>query len=351
MKHQVLRAAAVVCAVILAGCSAGATTAPATPTPTGTTAIPSMSGAPAASSATAASPKNVKIGVVTAIMPIAFSTTVGCGAQQAGKDLGVDVTVQGPPEFSAQKQIPILQAVARSGVGGIIIDPTDSSALIAPLQEIQAQGITVITNDITLSQPIATAQFTTSNLQGGQAAAQYIGQSMSGQGKVLVISWDPGVSTSDDRIKGFADGIKAFPGLTQLPVQFAHNQPNLADQITEATIRANPDLVGIFATNDGVANGVATGLKNTHMTGKIRLVAYDADPQQVQQLKAGAFDALVAQAAFQEGYDAVALMTKILRGEVQKSDVQFNNLVPDSIITRENVDSSESQKLIYKTNC
>lgn len=336
MKHRDIGIAAIVCtlALILAGCGSAAHSS------TGT----STSSKPAPG-------KKISIGVVTALNSIAFSQTVGCGAEAAGKKLGVDVSVQGPSQFSPQQQIPVLQATARSGVQGIIIDPTDSSALIAPLQQIQHQGTTVITNDINLNRPIATAQFTTSNVRGGQLAAQYLGKSTSGHGKVLVISWDPGVSTSNDRINGFAKGLKTFPGLSELPVQYAHNESNVAAQITEAAVRSTPDLIGIFATNDGVASGVATGLKDTGMSGKIKLVAYDADPQEVQQLKSGAFDALIAQAAYQEGYDAVTLMTRILRGDIKKSAVQFNNLVPDAVITRKNINSPASQKLIYKTSC
>lgn len=301
-------------------------------------------------SESAASASELEIAMINAIDPIAFSQTVMCGGKTAGSELGVRVTTQGPTEFSPQKQIPILEAVVNKGVDGIIIDPTDSSALINPIQAAQKKGVTVITNDVTLNEPVATAQFTTSNVDGGALAAGFLTDGSSG-GSLLVVSWDQGVSTSDDRISGFTDAASKVDGFTILPVQYAHNDPAQAAQITEAAIRANPDLVGIFATNDGVANGVATGLKNSGKTGAIRLVAYDADTQQVEGLRNGEFDALIAQGAFEEGYEAVKLMVEVLTGEVDKADVKFEHTVDNMILTKDNIDSPDAAKFIYSTDC
>ena len=111
----------------------------------------------------------------------------------------------------------------------------------------------------------------------------------------MVISADPGISTTDARVKGFEEAVKADPKFTYLGVQYSHNDPATAAQLTSAALQKDPDIVGIFAANLFAAEGSATGLSAGRQAGQVDIVGFDAGPDQVKALKEGTVQALVAQ--------------------------------------------------------
>ncbi len=85
--------------------------------------------------------------------------------------------------------------------------------------------------------------------------------------------------------------------------------------------------------------------------GKVKIIAYDADPQQVRDLKAGVYDALVVQSPYIEGYNSVKLVTQILRNEIDPATVQKISYPPMVVATRDNLDTPEVKKNLYVDAC
>ena len=100
----------------------------------------------------------------------------------------------------------------------MLIAPTDTQALIAPMQQMKNAGIKVVQVDTTVSDTsIAVASISSNNQQGGALAADYLAKVMGGKGSVIVMNEQPGVSTTEARIAGFTKEIKKYPGIKQLP--------------------------------------------------------------------------------------------------------------------------------------
>ena len=88
-----------------------------------------------------------------------------------------------------------------------------------------------------------------------------------------------------------------------------------------------------------------------NLGGKVKIIAYDADPQQVRDLKAGVYDGLVVQSPYLEGYNSVKLVTQILRGEVDASKLEKVAYPPMVVATRDNLNSPEVKKALYVDAC
>ncbi len=274
-----------------------------------------------------------------------FYVTMGCGAKAEASKLGYSINVQGPADFAAPEQIPIVSAITAQHPGAVLIAPTDTHALIAPMQQMKTAGIKVVQVDTTVSDPsIAVASISSDNIQGGAKAADEMAKLIGGKGSVIVMNEQAGVSTTEARIKGFLQEIKKYPGIKPLSTQYVGDNPAKAAQAITAVYAANPDLAGVFATNVLVAQGVDTGLKTAHAANKIKIIGYDADPTQVQDLKSGVVEALIAQEPYQEGVDGVDQAVNALTGKPTKSI-----LTGLAVLTRANL-SSESQ-YIYKSSC
>jgi ribose transport system substrate-binding protein len=269
------------------------------------------------------------------------------GAQAQAKKLGnVKVIFTGSPAaFSPNTQIPFLNGAIARKPDAILIAPTDKTALIAPIQRAIKAGIPVATVDTFITKPIAFTNVSTDNPAGGRAAADALAKAIGKSGDVAAISVNPGISTTDQRRDGFAAQLKKYPNIKYLGVQYCNDDQTKASNQTSALLAGNPNLKGMFAMNVVSGNGVTQAVKAAGKSGKVKLVEFDAGPPQVQALKAGTIDALIAQYPYGIGQQAVALAYKYVTGH--KAGIKKHYGTGSAIVTRANVNSPAIKKYLY----
>jgi len=285
--------------------------------------------------------------LVAGIASDAFYLTMKKGAQAAAKKLGnVKVIFTGSPAaFTPPTQIPFLNGAIARHPDAILIAPTDKTALIGPIQRAINAGIAVATVDTFITKPIAFTNVSTDNPAGGRAAADALVKAMGGSGEVAAISVNPGISTTDQRRDGFASELKKYPNVKYLGVQYCNDDQTKAARQTSALLAAHRNLKGIFAMNVVSGNGVTQAVKAAGKSGKVKLVEFDAGPPQVQALKAGTIDALIAQYPYGIGQLAVQLAYKYVTGH--KSGIKKHYGTGSAIVTRENVNKPAIKKYLY----
>ncbi len=285
--------------------------------------------------------------LVAGIASDAFYLTMKKGAQAAAKKLGnVKVIFTGSPAaFTPPTQIPFLNGAIARHPDAILIAPTDKTALIGPIQRAINAGIPVATVDTFITKPIAFTNVSTDNPAGGRAAADALVKAMGGSGEVAAISVNPGISTTDQRRDGFASELKKYPNVKYLGVQYCNDDQTKAARQTSALLAAHRNLKGIFAMNVVSGNGVTQAVKAAGKSGKVKLVEFDAGPPQVQALKAGTIDALIAQYPYGIGQLAVQLAYKYVTGH--KSGIKKHYGTGSAIVTRENVNKPAIKKYLY----
>jgi ribose transport system substrate-binding protein len=326
--------------IALAACSSGSSSSAPSSTST-------SGGSSSSSAAAAGAGKNVELVVGTKSDD--FYITMECGAQAEAKALGVNLTVNGPADFSAPEQAPILNAVAASKPDALIVAPTDTKALNPELQRISAEGTKIVFVDTTTTAPsIAVSHITSDNTGGGKLAADSLAAQIGGKGTVAVINVNPGISTTDARIAGFNAEMKAkFPNITVLATQYDNDSSATAASQVEADITAHPNLSGVFATNVLSAQGAATGIQHAGASGKVKVATFDAEPQQITALKSNTIQLAIAQSPYLEGQDGVEQAVNALTGKTVTSDIG----TPLVAITQKNVNSPSVQKNIYVSSC
>jgi ribose transport system substrate-binding protein len=286
-----------------------------------------------------------KLTLIAGVKGDEFYLTMNCGAQAEAKAKGATLDFQGPDQFDASQQTPIVNAVAAKKPDAVLIAPTDTKAMYAPIKQLADNGSKVVLVDTTLDQPtMAVSQIASDNLKGGQTAAEELSKLIGGSGKVMVVNVKPGISTTDARAQGFEQGAKAA-GLDYLGQQFDDDDPAKAASIVNAMLSKHPDLKGIFAANLFSAEGAATALKQSGKLGKVKIVGFDAGPKQVQDLKAGLVQALIAQQPAEIGKQGVDQALAALNGSktTEKIGTGF------SVITKDNLD--QNQDALYKSTC
>jgi ribose transport system substrate-binding protein len=347
-RHSVRVAGIALAAVIpmaLAACSSGSSSSSSS----SSAASSSASGAGSGSSSAAAAGKSYNLELVVGTKSDDFYVTMECGAMAEAKALGVNLTVNGPADFSASEQAPILNAVLATKPDALIVAPTDTKALNPELSRIAAAGVKIVFVDTTTSDPsIAVSQITSDNTGGGKLAADSLAAQIGGKGTVAVINVNPGISTTDARIAGFNAEMKAkYPNITVLPVQYDNDSSATAASQVEADIAAHPNLSGVFATNVLSAQGAATGVQHAGKSGSVKVATFDAEPQQITALKSNTIQLAIAQSPYLEGQDGVEQAVNALSGK----PVTANIGTPLVAITQQNVSSPSVQKNIYVASC
>jgi ribose transport system substrate-binding protein len=294
-----------------------------------------------------ASGGNLKLSFVQGVAGDEFYITMQCGIQAEAQKQGATVNTQGPAKFDPTLQKPIIDSVVASNPNALLVAPTDVSAMQAPLKAAAANGIKVVLVDTTVNDPsFAASQISSDNTGGGAEAFKALQQLNPNGGKVMVMSVDPGISTTDQRAAGFEAAVKADPKFSYLGIQYSHNDPATAAKIMTAALAKDPDIVGVFATNLFSAAGTGTGVKQANKQSTVKIVGFDAGPDQVAQLKDGTVQALIAQDPYQIGVDGVDQAVAALKGGQVNPKIQTGF----HVLTKDNIDG-DGKQYAYKSAC
>jgi ribose transport system substrate-binding protein len=267
------------------------------------------------------------------------------GAQAAGKALGATVTWQGPSVYGAQAQIQILDAVKSGHPSALLVAPDDVKALIGTLKDFKSAGVPVITVDTDVyDTSVRLGNITSDNVLGGQLAEQYLAKRIPAGSKVVYVGEPPGISTTDQREQGFVKAVKSSSFKDLTPQFGTDDDPNTATTLVSALIQRNPDLKGIFASDTAWGQGAATAVQNAGKSGQIQIVAFDAEPEEVQDLARGTIQALIVQKAYLEGYDAVSYAVNYIRHHTAVPAETHPSYV---VATKANISSPDVQKYVY----
>lgn len=305
-------------------------------------AMPAVAQSPSAPSAA-----GKKITLMVGVKGDPFYVSMECGAREAATAAGVTFDVQGPDKFDATMQNPMLDAVAAAAPDALLVAPNDVVASAGPLLNIQNAGTKIVLVDTVVTDPtVGVSRIATDNKLGGVKAAealQVLG--VPSGAKVLVISVNPGISSTDARAEGFNEKAAELGYVLVSDTQYSNNEPAKAAQVVSAALAKDPDLAGVFAANLFTAQGTATGVKQAG--GNVKIVGFDAGPAQVLQLQAGDVQALVTQKPYDIGVQGIQQAVAALTGQPVIPNIQTESVV----VTADNIADPEVALYLYKDDC
>lgn len=299
-----------------------------------------------------AAEKQETVAFLAGIIGDPFYTSMECGARDAAKEFNIDLSWSGPTDWDISLQQPFIDAAIQTHPDGIVLAPTDSKALVSTVKSLMDGGTPVVTVDAPLDEPVDLQSLQSNHYLGGVAAGKAMGEATDGKGSYMVLGLHPGLPDIDARVKGFTETFpKDHPDATILPVGYPETSSTKAAEEVAAAIQANPDLEGVYATHYAAATGAAAAILEAGKQGQIKLIAFDAAPQQVRDLKDGVYDALIVQEPYVMGYESVKLLAGVLDGTVDKASIKHDNLLPFVIATRDNITDPDVSRYLYVDKC
>lgn len=288
----------------------------------------------------------LRIAVVPKGTTQTFWLAVKGGAEAAGKKHGARIIWKGPAkETDIAGQKDILENFINQKVDAIVMAACDENALVQTVEQADRAGIPVVTIDSGVKSDVPQSFIATDNIQGARQAARELARLIGERGEVGLIPFVKGAATSNMREQGFREGIARYPGVRLVSVLYSKSDVMEGVRAAEDMLTAHPKLAGIFAANEGGAVGAARALDLRRVGGKVKLVAFDAAPAEIEALKKGTIQALIVQNPFKMGYEGVSAAVKAVKGE--KVEPRIDTGV--TVVTMANFEDPDIQKLLYPT--
>ncbi len=304
--------------------------------------------APAAQQPAAQQPSGTKpyIPVISKGFQHQFWQAVKLGAQNAAKDLNVDITFEGPEtEAMVDKQMEMLQTAIDKHPAAICFAAVDSKAAIPLLEKAKAANIPIIGFDSGVDSDIPATTAATDNIAAAGAAADHMAQLIGGSGEVAVLVHDQTSRTGIDRRDGFVNEMKAkYPNINIVSVDYGAGDPLKSTDIAKAVIAAHPNLKGYFGANEGSMKGVMNAVHETGNDGKIVQIGYDAGQQLLDAIRSGVVAGAITQDPIGIGYKCVDAALKASKGQSLPKTIDTGFYWYD----KTNIDDPKIAAVLYK---
>lgn len=293
--------------------------------------------------------KRYRIAVIPKGTSHDFWNSVKAGVDKAAEELNVDVTWKGPQsESQIDRQIEIVENYVGAGYDGICLAPSNAVALRQPVELAIQRNVPVVIFDSGLEDMEGVVSYVaTNNYRGGERAGQHLAELLGGTGNVILMRYDVGSASTEQREQGFLDAIAKFEGIELLVSdRYAGADESKAVDLGERLLdKYGERLDGIFCPNQSTASGMLTALVSDRreLAGKVQFIGFDSGANIARGLEQGQMQATVLQDPVQMGYDTVRVMVEHLDGKEVDERIE----VPEALATTENLDDPKIHSLLY----
>ncbi len=294
-------------------------------------------------------------GVLMKTLANPFWGAMELGVREGAEAAGVEYYLQAvESDQAAEPQLNVCNTMLERQPDAMITAAINSTILLPCLKRANEMGIPVVDLDGNLDHAIAADagveiafSIGSDNVAAGAQGAEWlVGQlGAEASGPVLVIEGLSGNITGQKRAQGFANRLAELaPGLevvASLPGDWDRGK---AANITNDILTSHPDLVAVFAANDGMALGSVETVYAAGKGDQVIVIGVDGNSDAVKSIKAGRLNASVAQLPYLVGKQAVEMVKAMAEGQQPEGDWIF---VPTMVLTKAILDDGSDPMLEY----
>ena len=262
----------------------------------------------------------VSIGLITKQETNPYWVTLRKVAEDSARKAGATLTTAtGNSDVDVDSQRTALKEMVDKGVNGILIAPTNSTALAPDIQAARDKGITVIALDTPMEpQETTNAYFGTDNKRAGELIGRYARAKIDELGlspQIMMLNLSPGITSGENRSAGFQEGfgVHSGSGWVEDPAK-SDGDRDLAQQAMAEALTKNPDINVVYAVNEPAAQGAVTALKSAGKDlSKVVVVTVDGGCEAMKNsVRPGDIDATAMQFPQNMAREGVeAIVTKV----------------------------------------
>ncbi len=215
---------------------------------------------------------------------------------------------------------------------GIILCPVDTNVAQKLVQKGSGQGIPCVAADETI---LTTISVRSGNREGGRRAAEiFIGHLQ--QNAVIGVIVDRTVESIMRRAEGFQQRAEQYP-LDIVKIYCDMSDPEQGKNYVVSGIEDNPELKGIFLTNEGVTTTYLNALHEGLLpSNDLLAVGFDYTPMAEEAIRKGELLGAIFQHPEEIGKQAFQYLYKLIKKEIRVEDFDERTIyIPTVKVTKE----------------
>ena len=255
---------------------------------------------------------DINISVVLKTLSSPYWKYVEAGAEKAGEDLGVNVTVVGPSaEAQLLEQVNMLEDQVSQMPSALLVSPSQPEAVVNVLEDASEKDIPVLLIDTDADFKGKVTFIGTENYTAGYEGGKELAALLQKGDQVALISGALGNPATDARIKGAKEALEEA-GMEIVAEQPANSDKSEAMSVMENILEKNKDVKGVFAANDDMALGVLRAVQAKKLD--VKIFGVDGTEEAVQSIVDGGLTGSVAQSPYNMGYEGVSNALEVING-------------------------------------
>ncbi|WP_147803706.1 ribose ABC transporter substrate-binding protein RbsB [Alkalicoccus halolimnae] len=239
-----------------------------------------------------------------------FFVTLQEGAEAKAEELGVEFIMVDAQDDNS-KQVSDIEDLLQRDIDVLMVNPTDSTAVISAVENANDQDIPVITVDRAADEGEVVTHIASDNVAGGEMAAELMVDLVGEGSPVAELEGISGSSAARERGEGFNN--VAEDSLDVVTSQTANFDRAEGLTVMENILQGNPDLTGVFAHNDEMALGALQAIEAAGNEDVV-VIGFDATEDAVEAVEEGRMGGTVAQQPTLIGEEAVQASMDVIEG-------------------------------------
>ncbi|MEW6249637.1 MAG: substrate-binding domain-containing protein [Planctomycetota bacterium] len=259
---------------------------------------------------------------------VPYFTSCAKGAQEAARELGIELIYDGPTDGSPEKAAAMIERWTLQGVDAICVSPNDPEVLAPAMKKARAKGIHILTWDadgVPAAREFMVNQATSQEI--GYALVDTLVQDLGGPevgGDVAIITAALTAANQNDWIKYIKERLAKYPKLTLAALKPSNEDQKLAFQVTKDLVNAHPNLRGVFAISSVAFPGAAEAVKQAGKAGQVLVTGLSTPNDMRAHVLDGTVKSVVLWNTLDLGYLTVYAAEAVATGKLEpgEPDVQ-----------------------------
>ncbi len=251
------------------------------------------------------------------------------GAERTAARLGARVKHYVPqlPDHVAQ-QIALVERAIEDRPDAIVFVPVHDTAMDESVRKINAAGIPLLNIINRLARSERVTFVGSDDYRLGRDIARYLLRYIGGKGEVVIISGVPAAVTGQDRLRGFHDAVREFPGVRVAGEHAGDFQRDAGRRAMDQLLGSCPRIDGILSANDAMSLGAIEAIEAAGR--HIPVIGVNAVPEAIIALKSGRLLATVDFDALKISCIATEAAIRHLRGQRVPREIELPVQIVDA---------------------
>ena len=262
-----------------------------------------------------------KICMMPKLVGIPYFNASEQGANEAAKELDVDLVYDGPTEAKAPLQSQMIEQFIQQQCDAITVAANDPNALAPAMKKADNAGIATGAWDADVAPDARDVFVNQATFQAiGYKLVDVMAEQTGGKGEFLVVTGSLTAPNQVAWLKEMRERMKEkYPEMSIASVEPGEEDLQLGIDITKNYLRANPDTAGVFGITSVALPGAAEAVQQIGRAGEVPVTGLSTPNEMKPYIESGAVKEFVLWNPVDLGYLAVYVADAQVEGNLPKS--------------------------------